>query len=142
MKITKQQRQALRAKFGGRCAYCGQELGHRWHADHFEPVQRRSKWDREKGRLVATGECYAPEHDNLENLMPACPACNIDKSVLSLEEWREKLQRSTDVLARNSPTYRHALRFGLVQETGRRVQFYFESSETTPHKTTVRLPPT
>ena len=141
MKITKQQRQTLRTKFGGRCAYCGQELGHRWHADHFEPVQRQSAWDNKKKKLVATGECGAAEHDNLENLMPACPACNIDKSVLSLEEWREKLQRSTDVLARNSPTYRHALRFGLVQETGRRVQFYFEASETTPHKTTVRLPP-
>ena len=141
-KLTKSQRAALCQKFSGRCAYCGQELGHRWHADHFEPVQRQSAWDSKKKKLVATGECRAAEHDNLENLMPACPACNIDKSVLSLEEWREKLQRSTDVLARNSPTYRHALRFGLVQETGRRVQFYFESSETTPHKTTVRLPPT
>ena len=83
-------------EFGGRRAYCGQELGHRWHADHFEPVQRQS-------------------------------ACNIDKSALSLEEWREKLQRSTDVLARNSPTYRHAVRFGLVQETNARVMFYFEA---------------
>ena len=127
MKITTQQREALRAKFGGRCAYCGQALGQRWHADHFEPVQRQSVWDNGKKKLVATGECAAAERDNLQNLMPACPACNIDKSVLSLEEWRQKLQRATDVLARNSPTYRHAIRFGLVQETGQRVQFYFES---------------
>ena len=132
IKLTKSQRAALRQKFSGRCAYCGQELGPRWHADHFEPVQRRSKWDREKGQLVATGECYSPEHDNLKNLMPACPACNIDKSVLSLEEWRGKLQRATGVLSRNSPTYRHAVRFGLVQETNAKVIFYFEVQNERP----------
>ena len=130
IKPTKSQRAALLQRFGGRCAYCGQELGSRWHADHFEPVQRQSAWDSKKKRLVATGECGAAGHDNLENLMPACPACNIDKSVLSLEEWREKLQRSTDVLARNSSTYRHAVRFGLVQETNAKVKFYFEEQ---PH---------
>ena len=126
IKLTKSQRFALLQTFGGRCAYCGQELGPRWHADHFEPVHRRSAWDSEKERMVATGECRAEGRDNLENLMPACPACNIDKSVLSLEEWREKLQRATDVLTRNSPTYRHAVRFGLVQETSAKVTFYFE----------------
>ena len=130
IKLTKSQRSALLQTFGGRCAYCGQELGPRWHADHFEPVQRQSAWDSKKKRLVATGECGAAEHDNLENLMPACPACNIDKSVLSLEEWREKLQRATGVLSRNSPTYRHAVRFGLVQETNAKVTFYFEAQ---PH---------
>lgn len=132
IKLTKSQRAALRQKFSGRCAYCGQELGPRWHADHFEPVQRQSAWDNKKKKLVATGECGAAEHDNLENLMPACPACNIDKSVLSLEEWREKLQRATDVLTRNSPTYRHAVRFGLVQETNAKVMFYFEVQNERP----------
>lgn len=130
IKPTKSQRAALLQKFGGRCAYCGQELGRRWHADHFEPVQRQSAWDSQKKKLCPTGECAAAEHDNLENLMPACPACNIDKSVLSLEEWRQKLLRATEVLARNSPTYRHAVRFGMVQETNARVMFYFEAQ---PH---------
>ena len=132
VKLTKSQRAALCQKFSGRCAYCGQELGHRWHADHFEPVQRQSAWDGENKKLVATGECRAEERDNLENLMPACPPCNIDKSVLSLEEWREKLQRATDVLTRNSPTYRHAVRFGLVQETSAKVTFYFEVQNERP----------
>ena len=132
IKLTKSQRAALRQKFSGRCAYCGQELGHRWHADHFEPVHRRSSWDSEKERMVATGECRAEERDNLENLMPACPACNIDKSVLQLEEWREKLARGPSVLARNNPTYRHSLRFGLVQETSVKVTFYFEVQNERP----------
>lgn len=38
MALTKSQRAALREKFGGRCAYCGSELGERWHADHIEPI--------------------------------------------------------------------------------------------------------
>lgn len=60
-------------------------------------------------------------------MMPSCAPCNIDKSRMALEVWREKLQRAVEVLARNNPTYRHALRYGLLRETGARVQFYFET---------------
>lgn len=35
MKLTKQQRAELRNKYDGRCAYCGDLLSDRWHADHF-----------------------------------------------------------------------------------------------------------
>jgi 5-methylcytosine-specific restriction endonuclease McrA len=118
MKLTKAQRATLRDKFGGRCAYCGRELGDRWHADHFEPV-RREWWKKDGGM-------ERPENDHLDNLMPACAPCNIDEHAMSLEEWRKKLQRAVEVLTRNHPTYRHALRFGLVQETGATVTFLFE----------------
>jgi hypothetical protein len=64
--------------------------------------------------------------------MPACPPCNIDKHSMSLEGWRTKLQDATGVLARNNPTYRHAIRFGLVQETGAAITFYFERAAATP----------
>ncbi|MFW8236293.1 HNH endonuclease, partial [Klebsiella pneumoniae] len=40
MALTKKQRAELRMKFGGRCAYCGCELGDKWHADHVEAVRR------------------------------------------------------------------------------------------------------
>lgn len=40
MALTKKQRAELRMKFGGRCAYCGCELGEKWHADHVKPVIR------------------------------------------------------------------------------------------------------
>ena len=39
-KGTKRQREALRQKFGGRCAYCGCELKD-MHADHLEPRSLR-----------------------------------------------------------------------------------------------------
>ena len=40
MRLTKKQRDILRNKYGGRCAYCGCELGKTFHADHLEPVER------------------------------------------------------------------------------------------------------
>lgn len=115
MKLTKAQREQVRMMFDGRCAYCGQPLGDRWHADHFEPVHR------------APSGMERPENDRADQMMPACGPCNIDKATFPLEEWRMKLERGPDVLMRNHPTYRHCLRFGLVQETRRPVVFYFET---------------
>ncbi|WP_244260471.1 HNH endonuclease [Burkholderia gladioli] len=39
-RLTKAQRERLRQKYAGRCAYCGTVLATRWHADHFDPVVR------------------------------------------------------------------------------------------------------
>lgn len=125
MRLTKAQRATLREMFGGRCAYCGEPLGDRWHADHFEPVERKLQHVRGKG-FVATGELYRPENDCIENMMPSCAPCNIDKHAMSLEGWRAKLSRSLDVLGNNQPTYRHARRFGLLLETPKPIVFYFE----------------
>ncbi|EFG6869113.1 TPA: HNH endonuclease, partial [Escherichia coli] len=44
MALTKKQREKLRMKFGGRCAYCGCELPEKgWHADHVQAVLRKSE---------------------------------------------------------------------------------------------------
>jgi len=126
MKLTKAQREQVRLKFGGRCAYCGESLGDRWHADHLLPVERKLEYVSGKG-LVPNGELWRPENDTIDNMMPACPPCNIDKHSLSLEGWRRKLQGATSVLTRNNPTYRHAKRFRLVQETGAKIRFHFEA---------------
>ena len=39
MKLNKKQREKLKQKYGGNCAYCGCELGNKWHADHIEAVK-------------------------------------------------------------------------------------------------------
>lgn len=121
MRLTKSERETVRLKYAGLCAYCGKLLGERWHADHLEPI-RREWWNK-------AGGMERPERDTLGNLMPACAPCNIDKHAMPLEDWRRKLQDAAGVLARNHATYRHAVRFGLVQETGARVVFYFERLE-------------
>lgn len=124
-RLTKSEREQVRLMFAGRCAYCGELLTSRWHADHLEAVNRKMRYDRDRG-FVPTGEMWAPENDRLDNMMPSCAPCNIDKHAMPLEAWRQKLARSVEVLANNYPTYRHAKRFGLVSETGASITFYFE----------------
>jgi hypothetical protein len=128
VKLTKAQREYVKNKYGGRCAYCGSELQNRWHADHLEPVVRKLKHIPGKG-VVALGEMWNPNADKIENIMPACPACNIDKHSYPLEFWREQIQDSCNILTRNTTTYRRARRFGLVEETGVQIEFYFEKFE-------------
>lgn len=126
MSLSKAEREIVRSKFNGKCAYCGEPLPQKWHADHFEPVQRIAKYVQGIG-LVKTNELEHPHRDTIENMMPACPPCNIDKHVMKLEDWRGKLQRACEVLRRNNPTYRHAARFGLLKETNSKIVFYFET---------------
>lgn len=139
MKLTKAQRDVLRMKFGGKCAYCGVDLPEKgWHADHVEPVWREWWKNRPKehyeyvdGKVVLTIEkqvvgMMAPERDTAENLFPSCRACNIDKHATSLEMWRKQMQDRVGVCRRNYSAFRHAERFGLVQEIHKPIIFWFE----------------
>ena len=53
-------RELIRAKFGGRCAYCGQLLDKVFHIDHVAPIFRG--WDPKPSRA---GE------DTIDNLVPS-----------------------------------------------------------------------
>ena len=119
MKLNKAQRQLVRDKFDGRCAYCGILLGDKWHADHIAPIVRND-W------LKTPRQPDYPERDTLENINPACPPCNIDKHSLSLESWRTMIQNSNAVLMRDVSTFRRAVRYGLVALSSEPVVFYFE----------------
>lgn len=132
MKLSKSQRAALREKFGGRCAYCGEELGDRWHADHIEPVVRND-WFKRAGFPVETHRPPDyPERDTLENMNPACAPCNLDKHSLTLENWRALMQRSNEVLMRDVSTFRRAVRYGLVELKATPIVFYFERAQAQP----------
>lgn len=130
MKLSKQQREQLRNKFGGRCAYCGCELTEKWHADHLKAVIRESKFVKDKDgvtRTASTGAVWHPQNECIENLMPSCAPCNLDKQVLDIEVWRSWLQdRMIDSMRKNIPNFRHALRFGLVSVNSGPVVFWFE----------------
>lgn len=120
MKLNKQQRDELKQKFGGHCAYCGELLGDKWHADHLVAVVRD----------LTTGKPEKPENDTYENLMPACTACNHNKRSLSLESWRSLLAHYRDIkVPRDCSQIRHLMRFGLVEFIQKPVTFYFESYE-------------
>ncbi|WP_204363789.1 HNH endonuclease [Klebsiella pneumoniae] len=117
MALTKKQRAELQMKFGGRCAYCGCELGDKWHADHVEAVRRN----------ISNG--YAmdrPENDTVSNMVPACIPCNLFKMCSTVEDFRSRIATQVDVTRRASRSYRTAESFGLVQPTNAPVVFWFE----------------
>ena len=125
MKLTKAQREQLKNKFGGHCAYCGDQLGDKWHADHIEAV-KRDIIHVGGGKLVS-GEMTRPHLDTIENMNPACVPCNLNKSSMSIEGWRGVLGGYRKALIRDSHTFRHSLRFGLVAFTDKPVMFFFET---------------
>lgn len=131
MALTKKQRAELRMKFGGLCAYCGCELGDKWHADHVEPILRISTQDMkaaEKGlwKLKATGESCRPHLDKPENIFPACQPCNLLKATYSVEMFRKQISLQVERGRKSSMNFRTAERFGLVEIVDRPVVFWFE----------------
>jgi hypothetical protein len=129
VRLTKSQRETLRKKFDGKCAYCGTELGAKWHADHIRPVIRN---DWMPPALAARGSMDHPDRDTPEQMNPACAACNIDKHSMSIEEWRGVIERSNDVLMRDVSTFRRAVRFGLIERKNETVVFHFEFAAKEP----------
>lgn len=118
--LTKAERAQVRSMFDGRCAYCGELLAARWHADHFEPVMRGvgSYWS---GLPAAR-----MENHRIDNMMPSCAPCNISKATFSIDQWRLIIAGHVAVLDRNQPTYRLAKKYGLIAEMQKTVEFYFE----------------
>lgn len=119
MKLNKKQREELKQKFGGRCAYCGCELSDKWHADHLAPIYRGHD---EKIRYEHRG------YDEIGNLMPACVSCNLSKSTWSLEMWREELKVKVARLEKYEKNFRLAVAFDQVEITNKPVVFYFEKT--------------
>ena len=108
-------REKVYQKFLGKCAYCGCELNGKFHIDHIEPIRRNSD-----------GSALNPENENIENLNPACPSCNIMKHSLSIEQFREMISNFVVNLNKYNNQYKFAKKFGLVTETKNEVKFYFE----------------
>ncbi|MGG5963988.1 HNH endonuclease [Salmonella enterica] len=135
MALTKKQRERLRMKFGGRCAYCGCELPEKgWHADHVQAVLRKSERcmkAAEKGifRLKTTGEVFRPEADCPENIFPSCAPCNLLKTTYSLEMFRKQVSLQVERGRRSSVNFRTAERFGLISVVNKPVVFWFEQYE-------------
>jgi hypothetical protein len=121
-RLSKAEREALRAMFDGRCAYCGGQLGTRWHADHIEPIIRRAWVGQPPER---------PENHRIENMFPACAPCNISKASMPLESWREWLAGHVRSLNAHHSIYRLVKSFGLVIETGAPIVFHFENQNKT-----------
>ena len=110
-KFNKTTRKQIYEKTKGRCAYCGCSIRYgAMQVDHLIPVSQNGTND-------------------IKNLLPACRSCNHRKGSSTLESFREQVERFPAVLARDSVTYRNAVRFGLVLPNPQKVKFYFELME-------------
>jgi hypothetical protein len=157
--MKKSDRQKIFNKYDGHCAYCGCELEKGWHVDEIEPVRRRYKtvaggWALDgkvlpksewihlseddiitKGLKWMDSRTIPDGYDNPENLCienqnPSCASCNINKHSDSLEGFRSLIAGFVKSLNRDSTQYKIAKRYGLIQETGIDVKFYFETQNT------------
>jgi 5-methylcytosine-specific restriction endonuclease McrA len=140
MNLSSNQRAQLRMMFGGKCAYCGCDLPEKgWHADHVEPVLR--EWWKRFPKVEYTENpeggftahevkqvvgLERPANDKMENLFPSCASCNLDKHAMSVESWRKSLAHKVEV-CRYDSAFRHAERFGLIQEIKKPIVFHFET---------------
>ena len=134
--MNKKERQLIFEKYGGKCAYCGCELEKGWHADHLKPIDRYVELVRDEMGFVVRDENYnvkrvvkigRPENDTIENMNPSCASCNINKHNMTIEEFRKQIKGFLNSLNLRSTQYKFAKKYGLIEETGKEVIFYFET---------------
>jgi len=128
--MKKKDRELIFNKYGGKCAYCGCELTKGWHVDELEPCRRQYESEKVPGewrwrdRLVGYTH---PERLHIDNQMPACASCNINKHSMSLEDFRSMIAGFMKHLNEINTQYKIAKRYGLVVEVAKPVVFYFET---------------
>lgn len=90
--ITKGDRVAMLKYFEGRCAYCGDTLPNRWHADHIVSVDMGG-FNHVSNRVPSCPRCNEQEkqgRDWLEFLKSNCGSDKVifDKRKKKIENWR------------------------------------------------------
>lgn len=104
-------RNAIYAKYQGRCAYCGREIAiSDMQVDHIIPK--------------ANGGT-----DDYDNLMPSCRTCNHYKRAESLETFRKWISTIPCKLAEREYIYKVGMAYGFYDGEQKTVRFYFEGSE-------------
>lgn len=133
--MKKSDRQKVFDKYGGKCAYCGCELQKGWHVDHLEPCRRITSTEQvlqpegvyPRYKWVEKVVGYSnPDANHIDNYMPSCPSCNINKHGDSIEGFRATINGFVKSLNERMVQYKVAKRYGLIQETGNEVKFFFE----------------
>ena len=128
--ISKALRLQVYDKYDGRCAYCGKPLKpEEMQVDHILAYASCDNFGettvRDKVRdMVADGSMNA-----IENLMPACRACNFYKSTDDIEGFRRRLLTELEHTCRSSFQTRLAMQYGMITYTAWSGEFYFEKIE-------------
>lgn len=131
MYISKKDREFIKQKFGGKCAYSGTELEPDWQVDHIIPVVR-NWW---------TNTAMFEDAHNLDNMVPVQKLINHYKGSIRLEEFRSWLLGGLHLrlkkVPKNPRTEKGAKKkayilkiasyFGITEDTPFSGKFYFET---------------
>jgi len=118
---NKEKRQQVYDKCDGHCAYCGVEITlKQMQVDHIQP-----HWHTFTEQQASQSKIVKGSHD-LDNLNPSCARCNKWKSTYSVEHFRKVVETSLDRLKRDTPNFRLARDYGLIEVIEKPVIFYFE----------------
>ena len=110
-RLSKNDRQLVYDKLNGHCAYCGCEIDiQQMQVDHVVPLRKGGE-------------------DSLSNMLPACRSCNHYKSTLTVEQFRQMIEKMPSTLMRDSVTYKNAVRFGIVIPNPHKIHFFFEQNK-------------
>ena len=131
MYISKKDRELIKQKFGGKCAYSGTELEPDWQVDHIKP------------RIMYEVGAYPYEGNpnDISNLVPCQRIINHYKRALPLETFRtwflgglherlKKLPKKTRVeksYKKKAYILKVASYFGITEDTPFSGKFYFET---------------
>jgi hypothetical protein len=80
MYISKKDRELIKMKFGGKCAYTGTDLMDDWQVDHMQAVRRN--W------FLKNSAMFEDNH-NLNNMIPCQRIINHYKHSMNLNEFRD-----------------------------------------------------
>ena len=116
--ISKKIRIALYEKYNHRCAYCGCEMEYKdMQVDHIKSVYRNN----DIAQTMSEEEMY-----DESNFLPTCRQCNFYKSTFTVEQFRQRLKEVMMPNLQKDFRYRLAVKYGLIEETGKNIKFYFE----------------
>lgn len=124
--ISKKLRQSVFEKYKGHCAYCGKEIDIKdMQVDHAiayaQSVYGRD-WEK-VSEMIFDGTI-----NNVDNLMPACRACNYYKGVGDIEQFRNRIKNQLDHTCRGTFQARLAIQFGIIEYHEWDGKFYFEKT--------------
>jgi 5-methylcytosine-specific restriction endonuclease McrA len=127
MKIV---RQEIYDKFGGHCAYCGQEITIKeMQVDHIIPTSFFLAHLKNNSRVPKfLTHLKEGDENHKDNLFPTCRVCNKWKSAHDLEFFRSEISEQIRRLNEHSSNYRMAKRYGQISETPSPIIFYFEKN--------------
>lgn len=115
-------------KYNGHCAYCGKKLNiGEMQVDHAIPLA--GVWygkDRKKVADMIEDDSI----NSIENLMPACRACNYYKGVGDIEQFRSRIKTQLSHSCIDTFQARLAMQFGMIEYHKWDGKFYFEKQET------------